>query len=213
MSTNWLPLREIFTNQKSNFNIFPAASAATIAKYSGRCIANTEHRVSQSRFVWATRLFNEFIRCHGLIELESSKHKHCSAHKVCRVNLHSFFRCIFLCFLFSFSFILISICSALTQLAVSNSTPPPSTSPIPIKVKSEPVSPPRDHHMGHTQNSGGLSITTMNNATSNISHLSHPQSHLIMNTRPSSTGHLTPTPGTYHFKNWMQLNHEIPKQN
>lgn len=89
------------------------------------------------------------------------------------------------------------VCSSLSQLAVSNSTPPPSTSPIPIKVKSEPVSPPRDHHLAHTHSTGGLSITTMNNATSNISHLSHAQSHLIMNTRPSSTGHLTPTPGIF----------------
>lgn len=103
-------------------------------------------------------------------------------------------------------------CSGLTQLAVSNSTPPPSTSPIPIKVKSEPVSPPRDHHMAHAQSTTGLSVTTMNNATSNISHLSHPQSHLIMNSRPSSTGHMTPTPGTTRLKTisidrikWTQL--------
>lgn len=81
-------------------------------------------------------------------------------------------------------------------MAVSNSTPPPSTSPIAIKVKSEPVSPPRDHHMAHTQSTASLSITTMNNATSNISVLNHPQQHLIMNSRPNSTsGHLTPTPG------------------
>lgn len=86
----------------------------------------------------------------------------------------------------------------LSHLAVSNSTPPPSTSPIAIKVKSEPVSPPRDHHMGHPQSSASLSITTMNNATSNANVLNHPQQHLsIMSSRPNSTGgHLTPTPGS-----------------
>ncbi|XP_031631719.1 myocyte-specific enhancer factor 2 isoform X2 [Contarinia nasturtii] len=85
----------------------------------------------------------------------------------------------------------------LSHLAVSNSTPPPSTSPIAIKVKSEPVSPPRDHHLAHTQSSASLSITTMNNATSNSSILNHPQQHLIMSSRPNSTGgHLTPTPGS-----------------
>lgn len=89
-------------------------------------------------------------------------------------------------------------CSGLPHLAVSNSTPPPSTSPINIKVKSEPVSPPREQHhtsiMGHSHVPAGLT-TSMNNASSNISVLSHPQTHLIMSTRPSSTGHLTPTPG------------------
>lgn len=87
----------------------------------------------------------------------------------------------------------------MSHLAVSNSTPPPSTSPIAIKVKSEPVSPPRDHHLAHTQSSASLSITTMNNATSNSSVLNHPQQHLIMSSRPNSTGgHLTPTPGNDH---------------
>lgn len=86
--------------------------------------------------------------------------------------------------------------NSLSHLAVSNSTPPPSTSPIAIKVKSEPVSPPRDHHLAHPQSSASLSITTMNNATSNSSVLNHPQQHLIMSSRPNSTGgHLTPTPG------------------
>lgn len=88
---------------------------------------------------------------------------------------------------------------SLSHLAVSNSTPPPSTSPIAIKVKSEPVSPPRDHHLAHTQSSASLSITTMNNATSNSSVLNHPQQHLIMSSRPNSTGgHLTPTPGKHN---------------
>lgn len=91
-----------------------------------------------------------------------------------------------------------SLSSGLPHLAVSNSTPPPSTSPLHIKVKSEPVSPPREHHSsimgggGHCQS--GLTAS-MNNTSSNISVLSHPQTHLIMSSRPSSTGHLTPTPG------------------
>ncbi|XP_055379878.1 myocyte-specific enhancer factor 2 isoform X2 [Condylostylus longicornis] len=132
--------------------------------------------------------------------------------------------------------------SGLPHLAVSNSTPPPSTSPVSVKVKSEPVSPPRDHSQstsGGSSNSGSgpsgnsstiigqnhhhhhhhhhhpstiigqtstgaISITTMNTAAviaggqqttaANLSVLSHPQ-HLVMS-RPSSTGHLTPTPGT-----------------
>lgn len=96
-----------------------------------------------------------------------------------------------------------SVCiySGLPHLAVSNSTPPPSTSPINVKVKSEPVSPPRDHNsiMGHSHSSSGLSITTMNNATSNISVLSHTPQHMIMTSRPSSTGHLTPTLGKFWF--------------
>lgn len=73
--------------------------------------------------------------------------------------------------------------SGLPHLAVSSSTPPPSTSPLPVKIKSEPISPPRDasshsHALGHP-----------------LSHLqSHGHGHTLP--RPSSTGHLTPTPGT-----------------
>lgn len=112
--------------------------------------------------------------------------------------------------------------SGLPHLAVSNSTPPPSTSPsVSVKVKSEPVSPPRDqqlsaaHHQsqhtnaligGQATNANALTVTTMNSggaviasnqqssALSSLSVLSHPQ-HLVMTSRPSSTGHLTPTPG------------------
>ncbi|KDR18664.1 Myocyte-specific enhancer factor 2 [Zootermopsis nevadensis] len=67
----------------------------------------------------------------------------------------------------------------LPHLAVSSSTPPPSTSPLPVKIKSEPISPPRDggshsHTLGHT--------------------LSHLQGHSHALPRPNSTGHLTPTP-------------------
>lgn len=40
------------------------------------------------------------------------------------------------------------IFSGLPHLAVSSSTPPPSTSPLPVKIKSEPISPPRDTHGG-----------------------------------------------------------------
>lgn len=125
--------------------------------------------------------------------MEPSKYQYCTAYKVkCTSAIYANLRAKSKkkkIFLLKFS-------SGLSHLAVSNSTPPPSTSPIQIKVKSEPVSPPRDHHLAHTQSTPGLSITTMNNATSNISVLSHPQQHLIMSSRPSSTGHLTPTPGT-----------------
>ncbi|XP_059613870.1 myocyte-specific enhancer factor 2 isoform X2 [Phlebotomus argentipes] len=97
-------------------------------------------------------------------------------------------------------------CSGLPHLAISNSTPPPSTSPLSIKVKSEPVSPPREHHphggSGLGQNT--ISVTTMSGAsaaavtsvTSNMAALGHQQQHLILTSRPNSTGHLTPTPGT-----------------
>lgn len=92
-------------------------------------------------------------------------------------------------------------CSGLPHLAVSNSTPPPSTSPSSVKVKSEPVSPPRDHH-SHQNNLIGQNqsaITTLGNVllqqTLNINH----QQHLIMHTRPSSTGHLTPASGKLTF--------------
>lgn len=111
--------------------------------------------------------------------------------------------------------------SGLPHLAVSSSTPPPSTSPMHIKVKSEPVSPPREQHHSSIMGSGGggghnssggsgsvgggdaggsgsgsLSVTTMNNVSSNISVLNHHQ-HLVMSSRPNSTGHLTPTPGKF----------------
>lgn len=41
--------------------------------------------------------------------------------------------------------------SSLPQLSVSSSTPPPSSSPLPIKIKSEPISPPRDATSSHLQ--------------------------------------------------------------
>ncbi|KAJ8678909.1 hypothetical protein QAD02_014696 [Eretmocerus hayati] len=45
--------------------------------------------------------------------------------------------------------------SSLPHLAVSSSTPPPSTSPIPVKIKSEPISPPRDPHAPSNTGSNG----------------------------------------------------------
>uniref|UniRef100_A0A1L8DIK5 Putative mads box transcription factor n=1 Tax=Nyssomyia neivai TaxID=330878 RepID=A0A1L8DIK5_9DIPT len=97
--------------------------------------------------------------------------------------------------------------SGLPHLAISNSTPPPSTSPLSIKVKSEPVSPPREHHphggSGLLAGQSTISVTSMSavpasavtSVTSNLAALGH-QQHLILTSRPNSTGHLTPTPGT-----------------
>jgi len=82
------------------------------------------------------------------------------------------------------------IYSGIPHLAVSNSTPPPSsTSPIPVKIKAEPISPPRDQMLSQQQQSLSASLGG-NHAGSLGSTLNH--SHL-MNSRPSSTGHLTPT--------------------
>uniref|UniRef100_U5EYN0 Putative myocyte enhancer factor 2 n=1 Tax=Corethrella appendiculata TaxID=1370023 RepID=U5EYN0_9DIPT len=102
--------------------------------------------------------------------------------------------------------------SGLPHLSISNSTPPPpSTSPLSVKIKAEPISPPRDHHPHHHHNvissgSNQITITSMSNVNHNNSsssssgsssslgsNLNH--SHLL-NSRPSSTGHLTPTPGS-----------------
>lgn len=79
-------------------------------------------------------------------------------------------------------------------------------------MKSEPVSPPRDHHQHNSilgQSQSQSTITTMGNAITNQSNnnnnnnnnmLNHPQQHLIMNSRPSSTtGHLTPNSGKTMF--------------
>ncbi|XP_054723134.1 myocyte-specific enhancer factor 2-like [Uloborus diversus] len=40
-----------------------------------------------------------------------------------------------------------STISSLPHLSVSSATPPPSSSPLPIKIKSEPISPPRDNSL------------------------------------------------------------------
>ncbi|XP_046999191.1 myocyte-specific enhancer factor 2 isoform X1 [Schistocerca americana] len=76
--------------------------------------------------------------------------------------------------------------SGLPHLAVSSSTPPPSTSPLQVKIKSEPISPPRDP----SSHGGGLGHSGLG------SHLQSHTAHAHTLPRPSSTGHLTPTPGT-----------------
>lgn len=73
--------------------------------------------------------------------------------------------------------------SGLPHLAVSSSTPPPASSPLPVKIKSEPISPPREHH---PHLSAGLHHSHVHSL--NLSHSHHP--------RPSSAGQLTPTPGS-----------------
>lgn len=95
------------------------------------------------------------------------------------------------------------LCSGLPHLAVSSSTPPPSTSPLPVKIKSEPISPPREHHIANNGGSiGGNSVS--NNLHLNT--LGHTHQHIHGHTlnlthghhnlpRPNSTGQLTPTPG------------------
>lgn len=90
--------------------------------------------------------------------------------------------------------------SGLPHLAVSSSTPPPSTSPLPVKIKSEPISPPREHHMANSGSavpSSNIHLNTIGHShqhlhghTLNLTHAGH---HNIP--RPSSTGQLTPTPG------------------
>ncbi|GLH06011.1 Uncharacterized protein GBIM_11538 [Gryllus bimaculatus] len=85
--------------------------------------------------------------------------------------------------------------SGLPHLAVSSSTPPPSTSPLPVKIKSEPISPPRGDGGGGSGSGGGP-------LTHGLAHLqaAHGGGHgggggAHTLPRPSSAGHLTPTPG------------------
>ncbi|XP_031336584.1 myocyte-specific enhancer factor 2 isoform X2 [Photinus pyralis] len=73
--------------------------------------------------------------------------------------------------------------SGLPHLAVSSSTPPPSSSPLPVKIKSEPISPPREHHL-HL----GAGLHHPQTHSLNLTQSHHP--------RPSSAGQLTPTPGS-----------------
>ncbi|XP_030756201.1 myocyte-specific enhancer factor 2 isoform X3 [Sitophilus oryzae] len=78
------------------------------------------------------------------------------------------------------------------HLAVSSSTPPPTAgSPLPVKIKSEPISPPRDHHP-HLSSIFYCSSTVhhpqAHGQTLNLTHGHHP--------RPSSAGQVTPTPGS-----------------
>ncbi|XP_055687440.1 myocyte-specific enhancer factor 2 isoform X18 [Lutzomyia longipalpis] len=112
--------------------------------------------------------------------------------------------------------------SGLPHLAISNSTPPPSTSPLSIKVKSEPVSPPREHHphggSGLLAGQSSISVTTMSavpasavtSVTSNLAALGH-QQHLILTSRPNSTGHLTPTPDLRHSAGGSGLSAHLPE--
>ncbi|XP_025986288.1 myocyte-specific enhancer factor 2 isoform X4 [Solenopsis invicta] len=102
--------------------------------------------------------------------------------------------------------------SGLPHLAVSSSTPPPSTSPLPVKIKSEPISPPRDPHGGNSGSNGGpsnasnLHHTSLNVGPSSSTgppphHVSHPgpQTLNLVSSRPSSnpppshSGSITPT--------------------
>lgn len=81
--------------------------------------------------------------------------------------------------------------SGLPHLAVSSSTPPPASSPVPVKIKSEPISPPREHHPHLSAGNGGGGGGGHHHGhvhTLNLAHGHHP--------RPSSAGQLTPTPGS-----------------
>lgn len=104
------------------------------------------------------------------------------------------------------SLIILLLNSGIPHLAVSNSTPPPSSSsPAPVKIKSEPISPPRDQLLSQQQQQsivtsmGGSSTISVLNHSSLGNNLNH--QHLI-SSRPSSTGHLTPTPGEYSIHRW-----------
>ncbi|XP_012166408.1 myocyte-specific enhancer factor 2 isoform X4 [Bombus vosnesenskii] len=103
--------------------------------------------------------------------------------------------------------------SGLPHLAVSSSTPPPATSPLPVKIKSEPISPPRDPHGGNSgSNSGPSNTSNLHHTTLNVGpssstgappphHVPHPgpQSLNLVSSRPSSnpppshSGSITPT--------------------
>lgn len=104
--------------------------------------------------------------------------------------------------------------SGLPHLAVSSSTPPPATSPLPVKIKSEPISPPRDPHGGNSGSNssgpstgGSLHHTSLNVGPSSSTggppphHVPHPgpQSLNLVSSRPSSnpppshSGSITPT--------------------
>ncbi|XP_012289141.1 myocyte-specific enhancer factor 2 isoform X1 [Orussus abietinus] len=102
--------------------------------------------------------------------------------------------------------------SGLPHLAVSSSTPPPSTSPLPVKIKSEPISPPRDTHgggggsNGAPGNSNNLHHTNLNVGPSSSNgapphHVTHggPQTLNLVSSRPNSnpppshSGSITPT--------------------
>jgi MADS-box transcription enhancer factor 2A len=89
--------------------------------------------------------------------------------------------------------------SGIPHLAVSNSTPPPtSPSSAPVKIKAEPISPPRDQMLSQQQQQslGSSSIIGITHSSATSSSLGSTINHShMLNSRPSSTGHLTPTPG------------------
>ncbi|XP_033210734.1 myocyte-specific enhancer factor 2 isoform X4 [Belonocnema kinseyi] len=101
---------------------------------------------------------------------------------------------------------------SLPHLAVSSSTPPPPTSPLPVKIKSEPISPPRDPHGGNNGPSGPSNPSNLHHTSLSIGpssssggppphHLSHsgPQTLNLVSNRPNSnpppshSGSITPT--------------------
>ncbi|RWS29964.1 myocyte-specific enhancer factor 2-like protein [Leptotrombidium deliense] len=76
----------------------------------------------------------------------------------------------------------------LPQLSVNNSTPPPSTSPVSIKVKSEPISPPRDLTQSHHPNN--ITATLPRPSSNTPSHLSpgHPSLTPSTSSSPDNSG-------------------------
>lgn len=100
--------------------------------------------------------------------------------------------------------------SGVPQVAVSSSTPPPCHSPLPLplRIKSEPISPPRDPggalqsvQQPHIQtlSISGLGSAPGSNGSSGhvvlpLQPMSHTLSHSHPSPRPSPSGHLTPTP-------------------
>ncbi|XP_015607603.1 myocyte-specific enhancer factor 2 isoform X2 [Cephus cinctus] len=79
--------------------------------------------------------------------------------------------------------------SGLPHLAVSSSTPPPSTSPLPVKIKSEPISPPRDPHGGGGGGGGGS-----NGGPSNSGSLHHAGMNVVGASSSSGGGGGAPVP-------------------
>lgn len=93
---------------------------------------------------------------------------------------------------------------------MSSSTPPPSTSPLPVKIKSEPISPPRDPHGSNAGGGPGVpsslhhtnltvgSVTTSGPQSHHITH-TVPQTLNLVSSRPTSnpppthSGSITPT--------------------
>lgn len=118
---------------------------------------------------------------------------------------------------------------------MSSSTPPPSTSPLPVKIKSEPISPPRDPHGGNSGlNSGPGGPSNLHHTNLNVGpppsnqggpsshHISHvgPQTLNLVSSRPTSnpppshSGSITPTnlpsPGGQVNIGDMRTSHGVP---